>query len=684
MGLLLNFEKKSIIVTDKLIDMKKLFSAAVVLFCCMLSFAASSRDYALLSPDGKMSVCVQVGDGIIWSLNHSGDAMIKDSPISMTLSDGVVYGDGDKVVKVIRRSVDDLVKAHIYKKSHVKDTFNEMTLKFKEFSLIFRAYDEGVAYRFISHSKKPFEVISEQAVFAFAQDWNMWVPYVRQNLTDLQTQKFNSFENRYEYHPLSEWNKERLAFLPLMVDGPSGKKISIAEADLLNFPGMFLYNSGASSSLEGVYAQVPEEVKQGGHHNLQMLVKSRKDYIAKFDGAVSFPWRIVAVSENDIQMADNDLVWKLATPAEDRDWSWVKPGKVAWDWWNAWNLYGVDFRAGINNDTYKYYIDFASKYGIEYIILDEGWAVNNLADLFQVVPEINLEELVAYGKQKNVGLILWAGFCAFDRDMEKVCRHYSQMGIKGFKVDFMNRDDQTMVDFYRRAAETAARHGLLLDFHGAYKPTGLHRTYPNVVNFEGVFGLEQMKWAKENVDMVTYDVTMPFIRMMAGPVDYTQGAMRNATRKNYRPVNTEAMSQGTRCRQLAEYVIFDSPLNMLCDSPSNYMREEECTKFIASVPVVWDETRGIEGKVGEYITIARRSGDVWYVGAMTGWDARTLEIDLGFLPDGSYSVEMFRDGINADRAACDYRREVLDLPSDRRLHAKMAPGGGFVARIIKK
>ena len=572
----------------------------------------------------------------------------------------------------------------VYKKDQVRDHFNEMTLKFKEFSLVFRAYDDGVAYHFLSHSKKPFNVVSEQATFAFAQDWNMWVPYVCQKLETLETQLFNSFENRYEYCPLSKWNKERLAFLPLMVDGPSGKKIVVTESDLLNYPGMFLYNSAEGSVLEGRYAAVPKEVEQGGHNNLQMLVKSREDYIASFDGATSFPWRIVSVSENDAQMADSDLVWKLASAAEDRDWSWVKPGKVAWDWWNDWNLHGVDFRAGINNDTYKYYIDFASKYGIEYVILDEGWAVNKKADLFQVIPEIDLEELVAYGKERNVGLILWAGYWAFDRDMEKVCDHYSKMGIKGFKVDFMNRDDQKMVDFYTRTAELGAKYGLLIDFHGAFKPAGLQRTYPNVINFEGVFGLEQMKWSKEDVDMVTYDVTMPFIRMFAGPVDYTQGAMRNANRKNYRPVNTEPMSQGTRCHQLAEYVIFESPLNMLCDSPSNYMSESECTEFIASVPTVWNETRALDCKVGQYVSMARRSGDVWYVGALTDWNRRTLSLDLSFLPEGNYQVEIFRDGINADRAACDYKREVLDLPSDRKLDVSMSNGGGYVARITRK
>ena len=663
--------------------MHKLITTLAAALIAVTAFAAP-KTYELKSPDGKLSVSVNAGEGIFYTLSHEGDLLLDKSQISMATVQGDLFGGVQPVKKVTRRSVSQTLPTVLYKKAQVKDEFNEMTLKFKKFSLVFRAYDEGMAYRFVSHLTGAYEVEHEFANFNFAEDWNMWAAYVCQHTQTLESQYYNSFENRYEYIPLSAWNKDRLAFLPLMVDGPKGKKIVVTESDLMNYPGMYLYNSDADAVLEARFAPYPKEVKQGGHNNLQMEVQSREPYIAKYDGAVEFPWRIVAVSENDVQMADNDLVYRLATPAANMDWSWVKPGKVAWDWWNDWNLYGVDFRAGINNETYKYYIDFASEHGIEYVILDEGWAVNKKADLFQVVPEIDLEMLAKYASERNVGLILWAGYWAFERDMEKVCEHYSKMGIKGFKVDFMDRDDQVMVDFHRRAAEMAAKYGMMLDFHGTYKPTGLHRTYPNVVNYEGVHGLEQMKWSAASVDQVTYDVTVPYIRMMAGPMDYTQGAMRNATRKNYHPVNSEAMSQGTRCRQLAEYVIFDSPLNMLCDSPSNYMKEKECTDFIATVPEVWDETLGLDGKVGEYITMARRYGSDWYVGAMTDWSARELTIDLSFLPEGSYVVELYRDGVNADRAACDYKKEVMDLPADRKITVKMAPGGGWAAKISLK
>ncbi len=643
---------------------------------------AAPKTYELVSPDGRLKVEIKTGNGICYTLQHDSDVLLEDSYLGLYLTDGTSFGENAKVTGTSRRSVSEIYKTVLYKKAQVEDSFNELTLKFKNFSLIFRAYDDGMAYRFVSRMKKPFTVKDELASFNFAEDWNMWAAYVCQHTETLESQYYNSFENQYSYTPVSEWNKDRMAFLPLMVDGPHGKKIVITEADLMNYPGMYLYNGDGGSDIAARFAGYPDEVKQGGHNNLQMEVQSRKPFIAECGAAEVFPWRIIAVSENDLQMADNDMVYRLATPADpEADWSWVKPGKVAWDWWNAWNIRGVDFVSGINNDTYKYYIDFASANGIEYVILDEGWSVNGAADLFQVVPEIDLEMLVAYAAERNVGLILWAGYWAFDRDMEKVCEHYSKMGIKGFKIDFMDRDDQYMVDFHRRAAETAAKYHMMVDFHGTYKPTGLHRTYPNVVNYEGVHGLEQMKWSPASVDQVTYDVTVPYIRMMAGPMDYTQGAMRNATRSNYHPVNDEPMSQGTRCRQLAEYVIFDSPLNMLCDSPSNYMKETECLEFIAEIPTVWDETRGLSGKVGEYIAMARRSGDIWYVGGLTDWNARELTIDLSFLPEGDHEVVIFRDGANAYRAASDYKKETIKLPADGKLTVHMAPGGGFAAVI---
>ena len=548
------------------------------------------------------------------------------------------------------------------------------------YGLVFRAYDDGVAYRFTTRMKDSICIEKEQAAFLFTKDYKTFANFANSTAATLEGQFFNSFETTYVNEPITKINSKRLNILPLLVDLEDGKKMVITEADLEDYPGMFLNNDTEKPLLQAIHAPYPKVKEQGGHNRLQMLVKARENYIAKTAGTRAFPWRVFALSSgNDADLANGDMVYRLAAPSRVEDISWIKPGKVAWDWWNDWNISGVDFRAGINNPTYKYYIDFAAAHGIGYVILDEGWAVNLKTDLMQIVPEIDLVELTEYAESRNVGLILWAGYKAVDKDIEGIFRHYSQMGIKGFKIDFMDRDDQEVVDFYEDCARLGAKYHLLIDFHGAFKPAGLTRTYPNVLNFEGVHGLEQVKWIPATTDQVTYDVTIPFIRMMAGPMDYTQGAMRNATRRNYHPCNSEPMSQGTRCRQLAEYAIFDAPLTMMCDSPSAYMDEPECTEFIAGFPTTWDETVPLCGEIGEYVAIARRKGDKWYVGAMTDWNARDLELDLGFTGGGKMTV--FQDGVNAHRIAKDYRKVSTELPSDGKVLIHMAPGGGWAAVI---
>lgn len=646
--------------------------------------ATAQKTYQVQSPDGKMKAVVTVKDRIEYTVSHDGTEVLAPSVISLTLQGGKVLGAQPKVTGVQKVSSNTVVPSPFYKKKEVKDHYNEMVINFRgNFSVVFRAYDDGVAYRFRTKLKDDIVVENEEATFNFAKDYYTYAPYVNSKADTFEKQFFNSFEQTYEHKPITKLNSKRLMFLPFLVELDNGKKVCITEADLEDYPGMFLNNSTTEPSLHAVFAPYPKATKQGGHNMLQMLVTERENYIAKTNGTRAFPWRVLIVSEKDMELTDCDMVYRLASPVKLLDTTWIKPGKVAWDWWNDWNLYGVDFRAGINNETYKYYIDFASQHGIEYVILDEGWAVNLKADLLQVIPEIDLQEIVDYAKAKNVGIILWAGYWAFHRDLENVVKHFADMGVKGFKVDFMDRDDQEMVKFLWKAAEVCAENKMMVDYHGVFKPTGLQRTFPNVINYEGVAGLEQLKWSPKGYDMVTYDVTIPFIRQVAGPMDYTQGAMRNATKQNYYPVNSEPMSQGTRCRQLATYVIFESPLNMLCDNPSNYMREEECTRFIATIPTVWDETKALDGEVAKYVAMARRHGDVWYVGAMTNWDKREITLDLSFLGEGNYKAEVFKDGINADRAACDYKKEIIDVPADRKLTIRMAPGGGYAAKIYK-
>ena len=664
--------------------MKNLLTFLLAAFMT-LSLGAAPKQYNLTSPDGRLEMKIHVGEGLSYDVLHDGVLLLENSRMSMTLQDGTVYGAPGQTLKRARtRSVDRTVKSPVYKKSEVEEKFNELTLEFKGFKAVFRAYDEGCAYRFISGSEKPFIVSDEQADFRFPEDRTAYIPYVNKKWKgSLQDILINDFQCPYTCSKLSEWI-DRWSIAPILVQCPEGKSVVITEADLMDYPGMFLYNykKGTGEILSGYFARVPDDVEIGGHNMVQEMVNSRKDYIAECKPGAEFPWRVIAVASSDKELTDSDIVWKLATPADaDADWSWVRPGKVAWEWWNAWNIKGVDFEAGVNNDTYKYYIDFAAENRIEYVILDEGWAVKYANDLTQVVPEIDLKELVEYGRKRGVGIILWAGWYPFTKDMENVCRRFSEMGVKGFKVDFMNRDDQKMVEWYRDAAAMCAKYHMLMNFHGAYKPTGLQRTYPNVVNFEGVFGLEQMKWSATDVDHVTYDVTIPFIRMVAGPMDYTQGAMRNAVKKNYRPIRTEPMSQGTRCHQLAEYVIFESPLNMMCDSPNNYRAEQECTDFISAIPTVWDETVALDGKVAEYVAMARRKGDRWYVGTMTNWDSRALELDLSFLPAGDYTMTIYQDGVNAHRIATDYKKVTCSVPASRKVEVKMAPGGGWAAEL---
>jgi len=648
----------------------------------MLSVSAfAQKQYTLQSPDKDITITVEVGEQLTYSVTHSNTCVLAPSSIGMKLGDGTQLGQKPVVKTAKTRSVNQNVEAYFYKRAQIPEVYEELTLTMKgNYKVVFRAYDEGVAYRFETDFRKPIIIENETADFNFDADYQALIPYVNARKGEgdfIQQQFFTSFENTYTHTNLSQMEPERLAFLPVLVELKNGKKAVITEADLEDFPGLLLRNENGKQGFTAIHAGYPKVEEQGGHNNLQYVVKERENYIAKVDGKRNFPWRCVVISENDKELADSDLVYLLASPCRVDDLSWIQPGKVAWDWWNDWNIYGVDFKSGINNDTYKYYIDFASQYGIEYVILDEGWAVNKQADLFQVVPEIDLQELVDYGAERNVGIVLWAGYAAIDKDMEHVCQYYSEMGIRGFKVDFMDRDDQKVVDFYYRMAETAARYNLFIDFHGAYKPTGLSRTYPNVLNYEGVYGLEQAKWDNEG-DLVTNEVTIPFIRMVAGSFDYTQGAMKNGQRHSFSANWSEPMSQGTRCRQLAEYVIFESPFNMLCDSPSNYLNEDECTQFIASVPTTWDETVVLDGKVGEYLIIARRKDFRWYVGAITNWEERDLYLDLSVLPNfGAKSGHIFHDGVNANRVAKDYVAEQIQVMGNKiKLH--LAKGGGAV------
>ncbi|MBO4624051.1 MAG: glycoside hydrolase family 97 protein [Bacteroidales bacterium] len=649
--------------------MKRFLTVLALAAVCGL---AAAKDYTVTSPDGHLSVKIDAGKALTYSIERDGLLLIKPSVLQLTLENGTLWGPSAQIKKAVTRSVDNTVDSPMFKRAQVRDHFNELELQTKEYKLVFRAYDDGIAWRFVP--VKPVTVKAEDILFSFAQDWPAYIPYVNQHTQTLEGQFFSSQESHYTHAKISEWNKDRIAFLPITVEADKGIKLCIVEADLIDYPGMYLYNGTSGLSLKGMFAKVPASYEAEDGDTFQRIITSRKDVIA--ENVSVMPWRAVIVAPEAKDLAQSDMTWRLASPQAVADISWLKPGKVAWDWWNGWNLYGVDFEAGINTQTYKYYIDFAAANGIEYIVMDEGWAKNTVLNMKESQPDIDLPELVRYGKEKGVGIVLWTIARLFEDQMEELCAQYSAMGVKGWKIDFMDHDDQNMVHFYRNAAAMAAKYHMFVDFHGAYKPVGMSRTYPNVLNYEGVYGLENMKWGGDKVDQVAYDVTIPFTRLVAGPADYTQGAMRNAKNGNFRPVGDEPMSQGTRCHQLAEYVIFDAPLSMLCDSPSNYMREPECTAWIAAIPTVWDETVALAGEIGEYVVMARRKGSTWYVGALTNWDERDLELDLSFIPAGT-KVQIVADGVNAHRAARDFKmtEKVLD---GKPVKIHLAPGGGWV------
>ena len=661
--------------------MKKLLLS----FCLLLlnfTFSQQKQDFVLKSPDGKIEVKILVNDKISWSISHEKDLILAPSTMSMNLGQDAVLGQQAVVLNTKKESVATSFETPFYKKKSVQNDYNQLTINFKnDFSIEYRAFDDGVAYRFITKKKKDIIVKSEEVSLNFDQDYGTLMPYVR-DLRNPKDPYISSFEAQYENKKISEFAKDTLAFLPFLIDYKNHKKAVFLEANLEDYPGLFMTNNNTKSGFESRFSKYPLQEKNGGFNNINRLITERADYLVKTKGTRNFPWRIIVISENDAALANNDMVQKLAESSKIKDVSWIKPGKVAWDWWNDWNIYNVDFKAGINTQTYKYYIDFAAKNKVEYVVLDEGWSQEE--DIMKHNPNVNLEALIAYGKERNVGIILWSSWMALTKNTAGILKNYADLGIKGFKVDFLDRDDAKMVNSVYDIAQKAADNKLLLDFHGMYKPTGIQRTFPNILNFEGVKGLENNKWTP-NDDVPLYDCTIPFIRMMAGPMDYTPGAMRNATKSEFRPSHSNPMSQGTRCHQLALYTIFEAPLQMMADSPTAYMKEQESTDFIAKVPTTFDETVALDGEVGKFVVLARRKANIWYLGAITNWDSREITIDFSFLEKGKqFEAEIFSDGLNADKAAVDYKRAIITVNSTTKLKYKLASGGGLAMIIQTK
>lgn len=657
---------------------KKLYLAILSLLLLIgnASFAAKEKKYVLSSPDGTLKVEISAGNELAYQVMHGNDTILSHSNIGLVLENGTIVGKTPRITGERRRKIKDNIESPFYRFKEFVATGNELDLKLKGgFGIIFRAYNEGVAYRFYTTQSSDIIIKEEQAEFNFKEDYTAYLPYTTNDKKPMAM----AYQNVYDITPLSK-AQPKLAFLPVTVDCGS-VKLTLLESDLEAYPGMFVQSQQGKYGLKGVFAPYPAKTDFYPWRK-QEYVTETTDFISRSRGSRSYPWRVLTITEKDTDMPVNNLVYALASPNRIGDTSWIKTGKVAWDWWNDWNLKGVPFKAGINMDTYKYYIDFASRNGLEFIVLDEGWYDPKSGDMLTVIPELDLPELIVYGKSKGVEIVLWTVFNVLDSQLEAACKKYADMGIKGFKVDFLDRDDQTAVEMVYRIAEMTARYKLTLDLHGIYKPTGINRTYPHIINFESVFGMEEVKWTDIKNNMPLYDVTFPYIRMMAGPVDYTPGAMRNATKADWRAMYYTPASMGTRCHQLAAYIVHDSPFTMLCDAPTNYLNEQECVDFIASLPVEVDSTFIASGELGKYIVTVRKKDVNWYIGGMTNWDERDVQLDFSFLPEGmSYTAVLFKDGVNANKQAEDYRKETIRINKDSRLTLHLASGGGFAMKL---
>ena len=632
--------------------------------------AQQARQYRVQSPDGATELTVDVGGRVTYAVTRRGTQILSPSPISLTLGDGRTLGVQAVARSESRRQVRDSVRPVApVKRAVVPDRFNELRLRFADHDLELRAYDEGIAYRWVLAVGDSVTVRSEEATFAVAGQ--------AQGIVGVDTTFMTHQEPVYRRIRLDTLVGGRHALVPALVTIEGGPRIAITESQLEDYAGMYLLARG-EGGLMGTFPRAALEER--ARNDRDVPVTRRADYLARTSGRRALPWRVVMIADDDRQLLLNQMVYLLAAPSRLADVSWIRPGKVAWDWYNNLNLRGVGFRAGVNDDTYRYFIDFASKNGIPYVILDEGWY--KLGDLMTQSPGIDVAALVRYGAAKNVGIILWTTWSTLDTQMKPALDQFQRWGVKGIKVDFMQRDDQKVVNYYYRIAREAAARHMLVDYHGAHKPAGLDRTWPNVLTFEGVHGLENNKWTDDVTP--THNVTLPFTRMLAGPMDYTPGAMLNAQPRHFRSIFDRPMSIGTRVHQLAMYVVYESPLQMLADSPSEYEREPEAMEWLRAVPVVWDETRVLDASVGSHVLLARRRGAEWFVGAMTNNAPRSLTLDLSFLGAGEWTMDAWSDGINADRNAMDFRRETRAVSASDRLTLQLAPGGGWVGRLRRE
>jgi alpha-glucosidase len=642
----------------------------IIILLAILALGASAKDYKVASPNGQISVTVSVDTQIKWSATVGNQAIFLNNSLSLDLGTSVL-GINPKVTSTKLSSVNEVVQTVVAVKSKtIQNAYTQLKLFFKpNYAVSFRVFDNGIAYRFETAMKDEITVKNEEVGLNFSGDYGVLFPE--------EETVYSHYERLYLDQKISSLAAGKFCSLPTLVKADNNIKIGITEADLFDYPCLFMEASG-KAAFKSKFPHVILKFDPNGDRNIKNVVEA--DYIAKTEGTRNFPWRVFMISTEDARLVENQMVYLLSRENKLTETSWIKPGLVAWDWWNENNIYGVDFKSGLDTKTYKYYIDFASKNNVPYIILDEGWT-KSTTNIKEANPNLDIQELMAYGKSKNVGIILWCLWNPLDADMDAILDIYAKWGAKGIKVDFMARSEQYMVNFYERTAKACADRKLMVDFHGAFKPSGMARAYPNIINHEGVRGMENCKWSKDITP--EHDVTLCFTRMLAGPLDFTPGAMINKNAKDFAISFSNPMSQGTRCHQIAMYVCYDAPLQMMADSPSNYYKEQESATFISKMQTVWDDTKVLDARVGDYILVARQKGSDWYLGAMTDWDARSLTVDCSFLGDGTYEIEIMQDGINADKSASDYKRIVKQVTKADKLKIELAKGGGWAA-ICKK
>lgn len=633
------------------------------------TYFISAQTYEVSSPNNQLKATVQTDNGLSFSVILNGTEVISNTAIGLDIEDYGLLGSKSKVKSVDRKSVNEsLIPVVQLKSSSISNNYNELIITYKDGNgVTFRAFDDGLAYKFFTNIIKDIQINDEQFDLSFTKPTISYFPQ--------EESLISHYERTYKLTNPDTLNSEDFCSLPVLFQ-TNDINVLLTETDLYDYPGLFMKGTN-SNGLASKFAPYVLEAKPDPERTDRNQVLTSASYIAKTTGKREYPWRVMVLTSDDADLVNSQLTYTLSRENESTDTDWIKPGKVAWDWYNANNIYNVDFEAGINTETYKYYIDFAAKYGLEYVILDEGWS-KTTTNIREFNPDIDVNELIAYGKEKNVGIILWLLWGPLDNDLEAL-KLYKDWGVKGIKVDFMQRADQYMVNYYERVAKAAYKNHLLVDYHGAYKPAGLRRKYPNVISYEGVRGNETNKW--DNIVTPEHNLLLPFIRMVAGPMDYTPGAMSNGTELNHVISFYRPMALGTRSHEMAMYVVFESPLQMLCDSPTEYYKEPKLTELISKVPTVWDESRVLEAKVGDYIVMARRKGTTWYLGAMTDWTAREFEVDLSFLGDGNYSYSSLQDGPNAHRHAEDYVYKSEKINANKKLSLKLASGGGYLAII---